>query len=159
MQKYVLVKFLESMSEGEEFIANNNWPLHITLVANFAVPFDAQNLLMILTEQLKEQKAIPIIAGKDEFFGQHKDIQVTTMKMTPGLLSLHEALVALLKSHGAEFDEPKYMNKGYRAHATIQTGARLNENDNVLLDEVTIVDMFPDNDITKRRVLQTVKLQ
>ncbi len=36
MQKYVLVKFLEEMSEGDEFIADNYWPLHVTLVANFS---------------------------------------------------------------------------------------------------------------------------
>lgn len=157
-QKYVLVKFLEDMDEGAEFIADNYWPLHITLVANFTIPFSAEKLYEILASTLKDQQAIRVTAGEDELFGANKDIRVTAMKMTPELVRLHKNLVSLLQKEGAIYDEPKYLSDGYRAHATVQTKKRLDAGDEALIDEVTIVDMFPDHDIRKRKVLKTIRL-
>ncbi len=157
MQKYVLVKFLEPVHEGDEFIADNYWPLHITLVANFTVPYDAQELADVIGDKLRDQKALELVAGADEYFGANRDIQVTAMVMTPDMLELHKKLVGILETEGAAFDEPKYMKDGYRAHATVQKKARLHTGDSVAIDEITIVDMFPDSDIHKRRVLQTIR--
>ncbi len=158
MQKYVVVKFLEPMIEGDEFMATDYWPLHITLVANFTIPFDSTELYDMLARTFKKQPAISVVAGKDELFGANQDIRVTTIEMTPELIDLHSDIVDLLRSNSATFDEPRYVEDGYRAHATVQTKARLHEGDAVQIDELTIVDMFPDNDIQKRRVLKTIKL-
>ena len=80
------------------------------------------------------------------------------MDMTPELMNLHKQIIKTLRDAGAIFDEPQFNEDGYRAHATVQKAHRLNEGDSVLIDEVTIVDMFPNQDITRRKILKTIKL-
>lgn len=79
--------------------------------------------------------------------------------MTPGLRSFHNDVIALLNGVGTIFDEPQYLEDGYRAHATVQSEAnRLHKGDTVTIDELTIVDMFPRDDISRRKTMRTFKL-
>lgn len=158
MQKYCLVKLLEPLKEGDEFTAINYWPLHITLASNFMVDWEATNLFDKLTSVLSSVKPVSVVAGNDDYFGGERKTQVTLMNMTPELMSLHKQIIKTLKDAGAIFDEPQYNDDGYRAHATVQKAHRLNEGDAVLIDEITIVDMFPNQDITRRKILRTMKL-
>jgi hypothetical protein len=66
--------------------------------------------------------------------------------------------MALLKRDGVVFDEPQYQEEGYRAHATMQAN-RLHKGDSVVIDELTVVDMFPNDDINYRRTMRTFKLR
>jgi 2'-5' RNA ligase len=156
MQKYVLVKLLEKLDEGAEFPASH-WPLHVTLVANFAVDWENTNLYEKLSNVLAQQPPIQVTAGDDEYFGPEGKTTVTVLNMNDELKSLHNNLVSVLKSAKAAFDEPRYLEEGYRAHATVQRDIRLNKGDLVSIDELTIVDIFPHEDINQRKVLQTIK--
>ena len=158
MQKYCLVKLLEPLKEGDEFTAINYWPLHITLASNFMVNWETSDLFNKLTGVLSDIKPATVGAGDDEFFGGERKIQVTVIDMTPELMTLHKQIIITLKDAGAVFDEPQYNEDGYRAHATVQKAHRLNKGDSILIDEVTIVDMFPNQDITRRKILKTIKL-
>lgn len=158
MQKYCLVKLLEPLKEGDEFTAINYWPLHITLASNFMVDWEATDLFNKLTGVLSDIKPVTVNAGDDEFFGGARKIQVTVMDMTPELMTLHKQIIRTLKDAGAVFDEPQFNEDGYRAHATVQKAHRLNKGDSIHIDEVTIVDMFPNQDITRRKILKTIKL-
>lgn len=154
MQKYVLVKFLEPIPEGAEFPASN-WPLHITLAANFVVDAEGTDLLARLSSLLAQQKPVKAIAGDDEYFGPQKQVHVTVIEPSPELQSLHGNVVALLESVGAVFDGPRYIKESYRAHATVQLNARLHKGDAITIDELTLVDMLPGGDSNQRKVLQT----
>lgn len=157
MQKYVLVKFLENIDEGAEFSAAN-WPLHVTLASNFVVDWENTGLFEKLSALLAKQKPVPAIAGNDDHFGPQKQVHVTTLDMNPKLVALHEDIIAVLKSVGAVFDEPQYLEEGYRAHATVQSDTnRLRKDDAITIDEITIVDMFPRGDISQRKTLKTIK--
>ncbi len=158
MQKYCLVKLLEPLKEGDEFTAINYWPLHTTLASNFIVDWESTDLFNKLASVLSDIKPVSVSAGDDEFFGGERKIQVTVMDMTPELMNLHKQIIKTLRDAGAIFDEPQFNEDGYRAHATVQKAHRLNEGDSVLIDEVTIVDMFPNQDITRRKILKTIKL-
>ena len=158
MQKYCLVKLLEPLNEGDEFTAINYWPLHITLASNFVVDWENTNLFNKLSDLLADTKPVSVVAGGDEFFGGERKIQVTVMDMTSELMTLHKQIIKTLKDAGAVFDEPQFNDDGYRAHATVQKAYRLSKGDKVLIDEVTIVDMFPNQDITRRKILETIKL-
>ena len=158
VQKYCLVKLLEPLKEGDEFTAVNYWPLHITLASNFMVDWEATDLFNKLSDALSAIKPVDVSAGDDEFFGGERKIQVTVMNMTPELMTLHKQIIKTLKDAGAVFDEPQFNEGGYRAHATVQKAYRLDKDDNVLVDEVTIVDMFPNQNITRRKILKTIKL-
>jgi 2'-5' RNA ligase len=157
MQKYVIVRFLEPIADGTEFDAKN-WPLHVTLASNFVVDRKAVNLFERLAELASSENSVATVASDDDYFGAQKQVHVTTLTMTPELQSLHNRIIALLKSLGATFDEPQYQEEGYRAHATVQADKRLHKGDVVIVDEFTVVDMFPYDDISRRKTMKTIKL-
>lgn len=156
MQKYVFVKLLEKLDEGTVFPASH-WPLHVTLVANFTVDWKTTDLHEKLSNVLAQQRPIQVTAGNDEYFGSEGKTRVTVLNMNDELKALHHVLVTVLKDANAVFDEQRYLEDGYRAHATVQRKIRLNEGDIVNIDELTVVDMFPGGDINQRKILQTIK--
>lgn len=157
MQKYVLVSLLEKLDEGTEFPATN-WPLHVTLASNFIVDWESTNLFEKLSALLANRQSFEITVGDDEYFGPQKQVHVTLLNMNSEIRSLHNDVIALLKECGATFDEPQYLEEGFRAHATVQLQARLHKGDAVNIEELTIIDMFPHNDINKRKILRTIKI-
>lgn len=158
IQKYVIVKFLEPVADGTEFDAKQ-WPLHVTLASNFVVDRKAVGLFDKLVELASNESHVTTTASDDDYFGPQKQVQVTTLTMTSELQTLHNHIIALLKSLGATFDEPQYQEAGYRADATVQSDKRLYKGDTVVIDELTMVDMFPGDDISRRRTMQTFKLR
>lgn len=158
MQKYCLVQLLEPLTEGDEFTAATYWPLHVTLVSNFVVDWNSTDLLKKLHDLLAKTHPVHVVAGDDEFFGGARNVRVTILDMTPELMTFHKQIITILEDAGAVFDEPEFGGDGYRAHATVQKAHRLHKGDRVLIDEVTIVDMFPNQDSTRRRILKTIKL-
>lgn len=157
IQKYVIAKFLEPIADGTEFDANS-WPLHVTLVAKFVVDRKSVDLFDKLAKLAANENGVTTNAGDDDYFGSQQQVHVTTLVMTSELQSLHNDIIALLKSIGATFDAPQYQEEGYRAHATVQTNKRLHKGDVVVIDGLTIVDMFPDDDIDRRRTMRTFRL-
>ncbi len=91
-------------------------------------------------------------------FGLNKDTAVSLIKPNKGLKEIHNELVKITKSLGAIFDEPKFIELGFRPHATIQVSSRLNKGQTVTIKDFTLVDMFPDKEINKRRVIKDFKL-
>jgi len=155
MQKYVIAKFLEPITDGTEFDANH-WPLHVTLVSNFVLERKAVGLFEQLAELAARKEPVTVIAGDDEYFGPQHQVHVTTLVMTSELQALHNEIITLLKRDSAVLDAPRYQEAGYRAHATVQA-ERLRKGDLVVIDELTLVDMFPNDDIGRRRTMKTFK--
>lgn len=157
MQKYALICLIEKLDEGTKFSASD-WPSHVTIVSNFVVDWESTALFEKLTSLLAKHKATRVTAGEDEYFGAQKQIKVTILNMNDELVRLHKDIVSLLKSVGAVFDEPEYLDDGYRAHITVTKNSRIKTGEKVNIDAITIVDMFPGNDINKRKLLKTIKL-
>lgn len=156
MQKYTIVKFLENVEENYEFPATD-WPLHMTIAGVFAVDWESTDLLQKLKNLLSKQKPIVVVADKDDYFGEQKQTQVTILGMTPELRQLHFDIVALLENSSAGFHESQYLGDGFKAHVTVQKQGRLHKGDEVIVDELSIVDMFASKEIGRRKVLQTIK--
>lgn len=157
MQKYALVQLLEAMDEGTEFAASH-WPLHATIVSNFAVDWTGTGLLPKLTSLAAAHRPIRAAAGGDTYFGDRRHIQVTLLEQNDALRALHSDIVRLLKSAGAVFDEPHYLDDGYRAHITVQPDKRARQGDVITINAISIIDMFPHADIHRRKLQQTVRL-
>lgn len=155
MQKYVLVKLLEEVSEGTEF-SMQDWPMHVTISPRFAVDWKATNLYHNLSELLAAQQPITTTAGQDEYFGANGQVHVTLLAMTPALQALHNQVLQVLSQAGAVFDEIQYTGKNYRAHVTVQKRGRVHKGDEVTINNLTIVDMFPGQDIKQRKILRTI---
>ncbi|HVC36369.1 MAG TPA: hypothetical protein VNE40_02915 [Candidatus Dormibacteraeota bacterium] len=103
-------------------------------------------------------KPFQVKVGDEARFGLKKNVAVSLIQTNDAIRQVHKGLVDITKSLGAAFDEPKFMGEGYRPHATLQVKSRLIEGQTVNLDNFTLVDMYPNNDINKRRLIQTFEL-
>lgn len=154
-QRYVIVNLLEKLQDGDEFLPEN-YPLHITIVPSFQIRKMDDTLLGKINHLCDNFKAFSLTAGEDESFGPNREVRVTTIVMNDELQKLHASLVSILSDAGAVFDEPQYMLVNYRAHATVQGPARLNEGDSIILNSISIIDKLPNGLPAKRKLLKTL---
>ena len=154
-QRYVIIKLLEKLQDGDEFLPEN-YPLHITIVPSFQLEKMNDALLGKIKQLCNDLKPFSLTAGEDEFFGPNREVHVTTMIMNDELKELHANLVSILSDAGAIFDESQYMLENYRAHATVQETVRLNEGDSIIFDSITVIDKLPNGLPTKRKLLKTL---
>ena len=158
MQKYAIIQLLEEMDDGTEFHMTS-WPLHSSLADVFAVDWEGASMLEKLSELLSHEQKLETVADDDTYFGPpEKRVQVTLVKNTPELQSLHNKIVDLLEGAGGVFNEPEYTKEGFKPHSTVQKHARLHKGDTVKFNALTVVDMFPNGDIKQRKLLKTIKL-
>ncbi len=157
MQKYVLVTFFQPLPDGTEFTVGH-WPLHTTLVANFAVDLEATDLVTKLAALFRNAHPLQTLAIYDDNFGPQGQVPVTRLELTDELARLHKKAVELIRQHGGVFDEPQYLESGYKPHVTVQTNGRIHQGNLVTINDITLVDMFPNHDIKGRKVMRTFPL-
>lgn len=156
-QKYTIIQLLEDMPEGSQFSASS-WPLHTTIVDTFAVDWDETKLINELSKLLSSHESASTVALDDAFFGPHKHTRVVRLDKTDGLAKLHTDLINLLHRGGLKLNTPEYAGDGFLPHATVQKHARLNKGDAVMVNALTLIDMFPGADPDQRRVIKTIKI-
>ena len=154
MQKYVLIHILEPVANNTQF-SMYDWPLHVTLSPRFAVDIKRTGLIESLRTLIAKKKPLTTIVENDEHFGLESKIHVSLLNLTIELFELHNEVLDLLESYGAVFDEPGYSRSGYKPHITVQKNGRVYKGDSITIDSLTLVDMFPDQDIKLRKVLET----
>lgn len=106
-------------------------------------------MLNKLSDVLSNIKPVSVSAGEDEFWCERK-IQATVLDMNEEPMPLHKQIIKTLML------EQFSMNRNTTKMVIVLMPLcrklhRLNKGDNVLIDEVTIVDMFPNQDITRRK--------
>jgi hypothetical protein len=111
-----------------------------------------------LKELLAGQQPVKTVAQNDDLMGPSKDTPVTIIKTTPELMSLHNKLIGLLEKYGAPLVSPEFAQGGFRPHVTIQRKHRLHSGDKVAVDAISIVDMQPNGDTSRRKLLGTINL-
>jgi 2'-5' RNA ligase len=155
-QKYVIVHFIEPTKVPQEFTAKE-WPLHITLLSNFQI-----TPLSLLEKELAiyahNTKPFDVITDGEALFGPNKNIAVSLIRPDEALINMHTQLLSIATELGAVYDEVAFMSEGYRPHATIQASSRLLDGQKVTLNDFTLVDMYPNNDIARRRIIKTFSL-
>lgn len=151
-QKYSLVGFLEHQENGSEF-AMSDWPLHVTFADVFAINRHDVNIDEKIDEVLRSQDKVLISPKEHAKLG---DTDVVLVEKTDELLSLHTLLVSLLKQNGAIFNTPAFTNDGFLPHCTIQKSGIIRKR--TTITELTLVDMFPDDNWRQRKLLATFKL-
>lgn len=156
-QKYAIVQFLELVNVGAEFMSNE-WPLHSTVVDTFAIDWSVDEMVAELTKTFGCYDAVTSEAEVDRFFGENGQTQVVLIKRTQGLVKLHQDVLTVLDRGGIALNDPQFAHDGFLPHATVQEHARLQKGDSVYFTALSIVDMFPDNDPYRRRVLAKIPL-
>lgn len=156
-QKYVIVHFIDISKVPNEF-PYTEWPLHVTLLANFTISQPIETLIEKLELFAQETEPFEIMSDGEDLFGPNQNVAVSLIQPSESIRKLHADLVSITKSLGAEYDEPKFMGEGFRPHATKQVGSHLADKQMLTLSNFTLVDMYPNNDINRRRTIKTYKL-
>jgi len=154
-QKYALVHFISPVEDGVQFHMSN-WLLYTTLADVFAINRHEANIDEKLATLLAQIKPVETSATDDSILGT---TQVILLDKTPLLIKLHTDIVSLLEENGATFNNPEFTRTGFLPHSTIQKSGRLHTEDRIIIDSISLVDMFPDNDWEQRRVLATFKMK
>lgn len=156
-QKYALVQFIDEVDVGYEYISDN-WPLHVTVVDTFGTNWSVRQMVDELSEALGACEPAVSKAGDDHFFEENGQTQVVLLEATTGLLNIHQAAIATLARGDLVLNDPQYALAGFLPHATVQQRARLHKGDRVDFRELSLVDMFPDEDPFRRKVLAKIRL-
>lgn len=151
-QKYVIAHFIKPVEPNYNFSCKE-WPLHVTLLPNFIVSDTLDELINNLDELSHSATSFNIQVGEDANFGPNGEVLVSIIKPGVDILSLHGELLAITKSY--TFDTPQYIGQGYRPHATKQVSDQLVSGKTYLVDSMTLVDMYPNNDIERREIIKT----
>jgi hypothetical protein len=151
-QKYSLVGFLESQPTGFEFNMSD-WPLHMTFADVFAIERSDVGMDKKMEDALRSQHKVSITPKYPAKLG---DTEVILVEKTDELVGLHTQVVDLLEQNGAIFNTPAFTREGFLPHCTIQKSGMLQKN--VVIDELALVDMFPNSDWQQRKILATFKL-
>jgi hypothetical protein len=155
-QKWAIAAFFEDLDDGFEF-HRTEIPLHVTLAGVFDIGIKGKELSVMLSDLLKDNSSFEIQAGDDALWGLNKDIQVVLIEESPDMSNLLMCIYEFLLANGAVFNEPQYEGNGHILHSTVQKSGRLQKGQVVEINKVSLVDMFPDNNGMRRRIVSTVR--
>lgn len=153
-QKYCLVHFIKPVTVGTQFHMSE-WPLHTTLADVFAINRQNSNIDKLLNSKSSQYLSVRTTAIADSTLGT---TQVVLLDKTQELLNLHNDVVALLEENGAVFNTHEFNKEGFIPHSTIQQTQRLNVGEEIVINTLSLVDMFPDDDWQQRKVLSAFNL-
>lgn len=153
-QKYVVVHFIDIANVPAEF-PSSAWPLHVTLLANFTLGEPLEQLQKDLARYAQQIEPFTIPAEGEALFEPAKSVAVSLIQPKAKIMAIHNQLAAIATQLGAVYDEPAYMGEGFIPHATIQAESRLAEGQTAELSHFTLVDMFPGDDIYRRKIIET----
>lgn len=155
-QKWAIAAFFDDLEDGYEFHMSDN-PLHVTLAGVFAIHYKGREIYAGLSELLQDQESFTVTAGDDAYWGENKDLNVVIMEESKEMSALLMKIYKHLLNNGAIFNEPQYEGSGHILHSTVQKSGRLKKGDKVPINKVSLVDMFPNSDGYRRRIIGTVK--
>lgn len=156
-QKYTIICLLEDKEEGYEY-PSNSWPLHTTLADTFAIEKDINALKTLLDDLVTKVKRTSVEATHNEYFGPNQDIKVTVLDKNNVIKDLHYEIMDSLESLGVKFNDPQYTKDGFKPHATAQEHSEVKVGESININNLAIVDMFPNHDAYQRKILKKVNL-
>jgi len=157
-QKYTIICLLEDAEEGYSF-SSSDWPLHTTFVDTFAIDWDVETLQKKVLELAQEQISTSTNGIKDEYFGPDKEVHVILLEKNEDLKTIHYALLQKLKEGNLRLNDPQYSEDGYLPHSTVQKHRQVKVGDAVSINNLALIDMFPNEDPYQRKVLKIIKLK
>lgn len=156
-QKYTIVQFFDDIGEEYEY-SSDSWPLHSTIVDTFTIDWSVDEMVSRLKDVLKNHATADSVTEDDRFFGDQGQVQVVLLNRSNSLVELHQDILTALEEGGLKLNDPQFARDGFLPHATVQKHARLDKGDKVRFTALSIVDMFPDKDPYKRKVLKTIAI-
>lgn len=156
-QKYAIIQLFEDVPVGAEF-SWKDWPLHSTVADVFAVGWNAQVMAKELAQLLATHPTASSTALDDTFFGPNQETRVVLLEKTESLVKLHNDVLDVLEKGDYKPNNPEFARVGFLPHSTVQKHARLTKGDAVKFNALSIIDMFPDEDAYRRKILATIPI-
>jgi len=147
-------KMQQQYKVSPEFLPSE-WPLHLTLLGNFTTNAPIEHIINALTSYTENIKPFEIAVGDESLFGTNEDILVSVLQTNGAIKKLHNGLKGIMGAQEAIYDNSDFVGAGYNPHVTVQETARLNIGQKILVGDITLVDMEPNGDSSKRRVVRT----
>lgn len=146
------------MQVGYAFEAGD-WPLHITFVGVHDVDWKNPKLVEAYEHLMKNQKPITTKGLNIGNLGpENNPTKVTFMEMNDDVIYLHTKLVEFLETRDATFNNPEFNKAGFIAHSTVQKYGRVEEGQKVAINKLALIDMFPNKDASKRKIIKIIDL-
>lgn len=98
-----------------------------------------------------------MVVKDDRFFGDNGEVQVVLLQKTDSLVRLHYDVIELLEQGGWKPNDLQFAKEGFLPHSTVQSHARLSKGDKVIFSALSIIDMFPDENPYRRKVLERLR--
>lgn len=153
-QKYTIVQLLENVPEGVEYDWRD-WPLHVTMADIFAIDWDVATMMAKMSELLADQPQFTSVA-KGGFCLGDKGMPVMLLEPRKELKQLHFDVINMLEPGNVRLNTPQYIKEGWLPHSTIQRYAGLKPGDIVTFKALTLIDMFPNQNGYRRKIIKTI---
>jgi len=143
------------MAIGDEF-NSRDWPLHCTIAGVFALDL-IDTLLDEFATVTASHEAFQTATTDIDYFGPNESVKVRLLAMTEKLNNLHNDVVTFIEQNNGVFNEPHFLRQDFAPHITMR-GEAPDKNGAIVFSQLTLVDMFPDADHTRRRVIASFPL-
>jgi 2'-5' RNA ligase len=152
--KYVIVHMVEPGFPLQ--FSTHRWPLHLTLLINFSLPVSEDLFIQKLDKLAAKCKPFDVRLGDKAMFGSAGKVPVRLAEHQPKLQDLHDSLMTLATGLGASYDSDQFMGAAYHPHVTLHN-RQLQRGYSFTLADVSLVDLAPDQNPRRRRVIKTIE--
>ncbi|WP_022880674.1 2'-5' RNA ligase family protein [Gryllotalpicola ginsengisoli] len=158
MRSYVVVLPLAPLQAGAEF-RRDAWPPHVTLIPPFETDAPPEAVLEGIRAAAQGHEPVPAVAGPRAGFGRRGDVPVTTIEPSEELEALHVDVLGAVDRFLRPGVRLSHVGPGnYRPHVTDQHAGGLEPGASVTLAQLAVVDMRPEGDARRRRVVAAIPL-
>ena len=138
MYQYAVIANLER--DGTDLYTLSSLPLHVTILSIFFSEREPLELARLVIDAAAGRQSFSIKVTGRALFGPDADIPVTTVEKTEMLEALHLRLLEATAGT-ASFRAPQYTGDGFSPHVTDQAGRTLQEDQSVMIDNLTFVEI------------------
>lgn len=153
-QKYTVVCFFKPQETFSNFSASE-WPMHVTILDMFKTEWQLNRLCNELSAVAKTIVPFDTMPIEKVMLGEDKSIPVRLLQREGAILALRHRLMSLVDKGLFIFNTLEFVGEGFLPHATDQENYQVEIGRSYRLENISLVDMFPDDDYTRRRVIGT----
>jgi hypothetical protein len=158
VRSLVVVLPLSPLQVGDEF-RRADWPPHVTLIPPFSADAPAAAILVAIGTAAEGHAALSATGEARAGFGRRGAVPVTTVTPVEPFRALHLSVLAAIDRFLPHGTRLSHVGPDYRPHVTDQATGRLEPGTSVILRQLAVIDMRPDEDAGRRRVVGTFPLR
>lgn len=161
MLRFAVVAFLDEVALEAEFDVDA-LPLHLTLLGAASTDADLDQVVSAVEAAYAPGGVIEAVGGDDDLVGA--DEREATIVVDDGRLTdAHLELVVALRDLGVRVDDPTLVGRRYRPFVAVaddpdDRASRIDRGERLELRAVAVLDLAPDGDRSRVRVVEQFPL-